>query len=1070
MSASARATFAERAPAAISALGPLAAILFAGLVLRLLFIGGSGFHNDIQAFEAWALTLTEHPLDQFYASTSFADYPPGYFFVLFVVGWFYKALVAAHAIAPGAYGVLGMLVKLPAIVMDLVDAALLYAIVRRFAPQAAAFGAACLLAFNPAAIYVSAYWGQVDSVSWGLVLAAMLLILRSGDAGARRKLALIAAAWFLLSASVLMKPQATFVGFVFLAYAFASASAHERAERLKGTALGFAGGVVLAYAAAAIFHGSFDPVGDFAWLYQRYAYASTVYPYNTINAFNLYALKQAFWQPDGQPITIAGVAIGPMVAWGWALVLGATALVVARYLQRRDDRAFLEAAMLVSFGFFILATRMHERYVFGAFLLMMPLAAFGRRYLWSAAALSVTLLANLAYSLQYQTVMEAKTPGADPTNLWPLVSHPLAAVNVALFFLLGYLYLGGSIGSLGAVGAGALVRVRAWFDPREGIVRMRPRDWALAIGMVVASFALCIVAYQWPAEKVFDEIYYARAGEEYLKNVEIFEFTHPPLTKLIIAFSMLLVGGGNGLSGVADSGFGWRLLNIVIGALTVGVMYAFAKRITGSTLFAAVAGGMLLFDGFHFVQSRIATPEITVAFFSLTTLYAFYRLWIAAQVASRPSFGRASWTALGVTMAVGTIAAAAIAWSLADIGTGTSGAEFLAMTRFVIFVWLEGLVYLLARLVVPRLVRTRGTVTSYAEGTRVVAEPGGRTVTTPEGATIAAPARAFRTGAPAPVDADDARRSYGKDGSLAYATPAGTAEFQPAGTMRVGEVTIAAADARLWLVVLAISGAALAASKWNGLFDFFVVWGLSAIVTAQRWLRRPAVYGNPFGFSLDVVVALMFVVGGALYALCYIPYFRLGHNLVDMVSLQKQMYWYHSTLKATHPYQSQWWQWPILQRPISYYYHDFRTGADAANGAACCVSEILALPNPFVWWLGLASVPFVAALAWIERNKAYALLVAAYILQWLPWIGSPRIAFEYHFYPNLAVIVLANAILLQRLWKWGVKDNEFTLARASVLAYLGIVVVAFVYFYPVLAGLHIPYNTWHDRMWFTSWI
>ena len=39
---------------------------------------------------------------------------------------------------------------------------------------------------------------------------------------------------------------------------------------------------------------------------------------------------------------------------------------------------------------------------------------------------------------------------------------------------------------------------------------------------------------------------------------------------------------------------------------------------------------MLLFDGFHFVQSRIATPEITVAFFSLATLYAFYRVWTAS--------------------------------------------------------------------------------------------------------------------------------------------------------------------------------------------------------------------------------------------------------------------------------------------------------------------------------------------------------------------------------------------------------------------------------------------------------
>jgi len=214
-------------------------------------------------------------------------------------------------------------------------------------------------------------------------------------------------------------------------------------------------------------------------------------------------------------------------------------------------------------------------------------------------------------------------------------------------------------------------------------------------------------------------------------------------------------------------------------------------------------------------------------------------------------------------------------------------------------------------------------------------------------------------------------------------------------------------------------------------------------------------------------VTTMFVVGGAVYTLCYVPYFFLGHNFVDMVALQHGMYWYHSTLVATHPYASQWWQWPILERPISYYYHDFRTGAALQDGTACCVAEIIALPNPLVWWLGLFSVPFIGVLAYVERNKGYALLFVAYFVQWLPWIGSPRIAFEYHFYPNLAIIVLANAILLQRLWNWRAAEP---FGRIGVGAYAVVVVAAFVFFYPVLAGHAIPYDAWNARMWLRSWI
>ncbi len=55
---------------------------------------------------------------------------------------------------------------------------------------------------------------------------------------------------------------------------------------------------------------------------------------------------------------------------------------------------------------------------------------------------------------------------------------------------------------------------------------------------------------------MFDEIYFARAGEEYLQNLRIYENTHPPLTKLLVTLSMMLFGGmphGHGLGG-------WTLL------------------------------------------------------------------------------------------------------------------------------------------------------------------------------------------------------------------------------------------------------------------------------------------------------------------------------------------------------------------------------------------------------------------------------------------------------------------------------------------------------------------------------
>jgi len=198
----------------------------------------------------------------------------------------------------------------------------------------------------------------------------------------------------------------------------------------------------------------------------------------------------------------------------------------------------------------------------------------------------------------------------------------------------------------------------------------------------------------------------------------------------------------------------------------------------------------------------------------------------------------------------------------------------------------------------------------------------------------------------------------------------------------------------------------------------------------------------------------------------YIPYFALGHGFVDVVGMQLQMYGYHASLGATHPYGSVWWQWPIIDRPILYYAN--YTHVAAAHGD-CCSSTIRALPNPLVWWAGLLSVPAIGWLAWRERNKGYALLVVAYLFQWLPWIRSPRVAFEYHFYPNLAIIVLANAIVLQRIWNLRQERGDVRW-RYAVAAYAVAVVAAFVYFFPLISGWPITYPAFDARMWNPHWI
>ncbi|HEY8314761.1 MAG TPA: glycosyltransferase family 39 protein [Candidatus Baltobacteraceae bacterium] len=1028
-------------------------ILAAGLVLRLIFITNQGFKGDVLSFEAWALALNSHPFSQFYNTTSFADYPPGYFYVLWFVGHVF-ALLGSHD-----YALLGSLAKLPAIAMDLVDGAIVFAIVRRFADARWALIATGIFVLNPAMIFISAVWGQVDSVSGGLALLGVYLLLRSDDRDASAFSWDVLLAWLALGYSLLIKPQAAVLIPLFVAFAFVAPQ--RRRQRLIATAAGIVGASILAFAIVVPFHPTLNPVDAFTWLYQKYNFGKNVYPDNSVNAFNLWAIRWPFWQPDNQPVLFA-----PMSLWGIVLVVGAAILVVVRYVQIATSRALLESALLLTLAFYMLATRMHERYIFDGLAFAIVAIPFAKRYFWSALVLSFTLLVNLFYSLSYLTVVTDRVPGIDARDMWPWITHPLSLLNVAVFFYLGYVFVGQSadesavkplaVPELGATGDHA----RHWFDPREGLATLRwPLDYVAAASVGIFSFVLSFVNYWKPGDKIFDEIYFARAAEEYLSHKYIYENTHPPLTKLIITLSTMLFGGLHG----GDNAHGWRFLDVVFGAIAVIVLYAFAKRITRSTFFATITALLFTFDGMHFVQSRIATPEGIVVVFSLATLYAFYRFWIASQATVRPDESDRRSLRIGVSAGGAIVLGSALSALLNELLTKQSAPAFVVCALYFAFGF-----YLLLRLAVVPAIFGRGRgFASYPDGSYALEGPAGYAIHTVDGRALD----------PARKDGhvlrdDELTVEYDRDATVRYATPAGTGTYVPgrvdddAGESQQGR------HATGWLVAFTLLLGCLVASKWYGVMAY----GVSFIVILAVWLqryfrwRRPKLWGNPYGFRLDVAFAAIVFLSMTVYAMVWIPDAVRSipqevQNVSDVVNRQYTMFEYHDTLKATHPYQSVWWQWPLDARPVAYYWKDSRKGVAANDSGACCVAEILTLPNPIILWFGLFCVPVVGYLAWRERNKGYALLVLAYLLQWLPWMRSPRITFAYHFYVDIPLICLCNAIVLQRIWHVGQNKDARLWARIGVGAYVAAVALAFIWFYPILAGTPLVWSEWNDRMW-----
>jgi len=245
------------------------------------------------------------------------------------------------------------------------------------------------------------------------------------------------------------------------------------------------------------------------------------------------------------------------------------------------------------------------------------------------------------------------------------------------------------------------------------------------------------------------------------------------------------------------------------------------------------------------------------------------------------------------------------------------------------------------------------------------------------------------------------------------------------------------------LITLGLSLGLLVATKWTGLYAILVfgVWlglqnlpaGRQVLTQVRRW---PALF------------AALIIIPAAIYVLSYSQYFILGGTWNNFVELQKQMWWYNTNLKATHTYQSDWWTWPLMLRPV-WYYVDYSVAGQIAN--------IYAMGNPLLWWFGIPTMLFTIYWSLKTSNWRIWLIVVGFAAFWLPWARAPRIMFLYHYLPSIPFLCLALAYSLSKLPKW--------VTLASSVLILG----SFVFFFPHWTGIHVPSNLDKYYFWMPSW-
>ena len=992
-----------------------------------------GHETDMQCFSAWSSMVYNDGFASFYASDAFTDYPPGYMYVLYMIGAVKSWLEPSQAVEY-------LIIKLPAIICDILTGLFIYRLASKRFSSLLSTVIAGLYMTNPATIVDSAMWGQVDSV-YTLALVALVYL------AANKKMI---PAYFVFAVAVFIKPQSLIftpiliygiVETVFLPH-------FDRDKFVKNLLFGI-GAILFMFLMALPFG-----VGH---VIDQYTKTLASYQYMTINAFNVWGALGMNWQALTTPAAI----------FGYAVLVFIVAYTTYVFFKSKNPAKYYFVGALLAFLTYMLSTKMHDRYSFP--MMVMLLLAFvmhpkrEEMYLYIASTMSLFFntawvlfiynqdinyyykspvvvigsIVNIAilvymlfvsqkYYVGYREEAAAVSSKAKKAKAgaaavsYAKVKKPkverskrfakMTVIDFVIMAIITAVYAGIAIHDLGdryapesgyQLGESGSVTIDLGRDVRlseikffNGSYELNDNNRKLDMSferssgqtskleqkdgsvfhwqeVAVADKTCRYITLSTEAEKLnllefaitdesgtlltpvnaselgglfdeqnmvpersnfrnstyFDEIYHARTAYEFTEGLSVYEWTHPPLGKVIMAIGILIFG---------MNPFGWRIAGTVIGMIMVPVMYIFGKKLFSKTWLAAALCLVFTFDFMHFVQTRIATIDVYVTFF-IMVMYLFMYMYYRTSFYDTPL--KKTFIPLGlcgITMGL----------AIASKWTGVYAAVGLAVIFFI-------------------TLHKR-----YAEYRYAMSDPKGET-----------------------------------DGISHKVI---IESFKPNALKTIGFCCI-----------------------------FFVV------------------------------IPLL------IYAASYIPYLNTegAQGLKTIIDNQSSMLTYHgkTVLSSTHPYSSRWYEWIIMKRPVWYY--SGTISADVKEG-------ISAFGNPAVWWVGIPAFIASVYFAVKKRSKIAIFLIIGYLAEIVSWIPVQRVTFIYHYFPSVPFITMMIVYCISELYQMAEKhDAAFGGRDARTAVYVGTaiyllaVVVLFAMFYPVLSGQAVSVDyvkTW--LKWFDSWV
>ena len=373
----------------------LGLLLLAGLIIRLVLLDVPGHYGDSVVMTRWAEAMARYGPTHFYEHDG-AVYP-----ALLYLYWPLGVLFDGAQLAKVIKGV--------SIPFDLALGVLVYFVARRMVGDIRALIAPAIYLLNPSVLLAGPVWGQVDAAGTLAYMGALLAGVgrRWGTAGALGALA------------ILIKPQ---FGLVVLPIGILALFAWRETRRLAPIVDSVVGGLLVYVAVALPLR--LDPVS----FVNRAAGVAIDKPVTSANAPNLWGVVVGY-----------GIVDAPYAVAGGVLLLIGLAASLLPLRHRRDLPTVLAVGLFLVLAFYILPTRIHERYLFPAIALLAPLAATSWRVLVATLLMTAVFTLTLLYALVTTTSFTLAQPIRDvlvtrTAVIW--IAMTLMATSVTLVVLL----------------------------------------------------------------------------------------------------------------------------------------------------------------------------------------------------------------------------------------------------------------------------------------------------------------------------------------------------------------------------------------------------------------------------------------------------------------------------------------------------------------------------------------------------------------------------------------------------------------------------------------------------------